>query len=266
MTHILIGTPSYGDHLATNYVSSILRLKELFEQRQPRVGVDFFFFSHAMVTYARNVFASRMLENPQYTHLLMIDSDMGFPTDLITNMLAFDKPIVATVYPKRTVDPQNIITHARAMTEDTPEQRKRALAMSYEFVGESELLLIGEGAEKRLDVQNGFVRARAAGTGIMLIKRHVFEDMLARFPELIGSHVPGGATTLTKMYFQPFNEYTFNGVVLSEDLSFCHRWTTEMGGELWAQIGLEISHLGHALHSASYIDKLLSIATRSNLS
>lgn len=265
MAYILVATPSYGDVVTTNCVNSLIMLKERLVRNQPTIESDVFFFSHASVTYARNVFASRMLEHPYYTHLLMVDSDTGFHPDLIINMLALDKPICGTLYPKRLLDLQRLMTSAREMPEDTPEQRKRALAMSYEYVGEPDLLFAGEGNERRLDIQNGFVRANAAGTGVMLVKREVIEQMLQRFPELVGPTVPGGATTLTKMFFQPFNEYLFMGHTLSEDLSFCRRWTHDLQGELWVQIAMEISHHGNMVHSATYMDKLMRIATRTDL-
>src|SRR5947209_6844141 len=35
---------------------------------------------------------------PQYSHLLFVDSDMGFGSDLVLDMLLFDEPLVGTIY------------------------------------------------------------------------------------------------------------------------------------------------------------------------
>src|SRR5271163_613616 len=38
---------------------------------------------------------------PQSTHILFIDSDMGFAPELVSDMLLFDEGVVGTVYPQR---------------------------------------------------------------------------------------------------------------------------------------------------------------------
>jgi len=266
MTRILVGTPCYDEKLTASYVSSVLQLKEACERATPRVDLDFFLFSHALVAYSRNVFASRMLEHEHYTHLLMIDADMGFPADLVPRMLAFDKDVCASVYPKRALDLDRLINTARAMPEDTPEMRQRAIAAAYEFVCEGDLGFVSEGTERRLNIDRGFVRGTGAGAGIMLIKRRVLEQMLQRYPELVAPSVPGGATTLTKIFFQPFNEYRLeDGHVLSEDLSFCRRWTQDMGGEMWLNVDVGYVHHGTFRHRAGFFDKLLAIASSADI-
>jgi hypothetical protein len=39
--------------------------------------------------------------------------------------------------------------------------------------------------------------------------------------------------------------------LLSEDLSFCHRWTTACRGRIWCKIDHEIGHVGPFLFSAT---------------
>lgn len=261
---LLVATPAYDEKVSVNYFSTMIGMKELFERAEPRIDSDFFLFSHAVISYSRNVFASRVLEHPDYTHLLMVDSDTGFNAGLILRMLEMDKPICTATYPKRTLDLQKLITLARSIPEDTPEARLKALHSAYEFVGEGDFILEGEGNEKTLNIDRGFAKCRAAGTGVMLVKREVLEKMRARFPELVAPTVPGGATTLTKEYFQPFNEYKLpDGHTLSEDLSFCYRWTSEMGGEIWTNIDQVFSHHGQTMHQAQFMDKLLAAAVRS---
>jgi hypothetical protein len=38
---------------------------------------------------------------PNSTHILFIDADMGFPPELVSDMLILDEPLVGTVYPQR---------------------------------------------------------------------------------------------------------------------------------------------------------------------
>jgi len=260
MPHVLVCTPSYGEQLATVYVNSVLQLREHLLRQKPQIPNDMYFFGYAAVAYARNVFASRMLEHAKYTHLLMIDSDMGFPPDIVVQMLAFDKPICGAIYPKRMIDLDRMITAARQMPEDTAENRRRAVASSYDFVGERYLKSRGSGARRQIDLQQGFIRADACGAGVMLIKRHVLEEMRARFPELMSSSIPPAMTGLKQPLFQPFNDYVESGVTLSEDFSFCRRWTKDLGGELWVHAASEISHHGSLTHTAKFMDKLMAMA------
>lgn len=266
MTHLLIATPCYDEKLTSSYVATTTQLIQQFERATPRIESDLFMFSHALVAYARNVFASRLLENPQYTHLLMIDADMGFHPSLVTRMLEMDKDVCAAIYPQRQLDLDQLITAARAMPADNPENRKKALHSSYKFVAEGDIYLTGAGAERKVDIDRGFVKAQAAGTGVMLIKRRVLERMRSKFPDLVAPTVPGGATTLTKEFFQPFNEYRLpDGHFLSEDLSFCHRWTKELGGEIWVNIDVDYIHHGQMRFQAAYLNKLLSVAVRHDI-
>src|SRR6266446_8812891 len=41
---------------------------------------------------------------PQCSHLLFIDADMGFPPDLVLDMVMFDEPLVGTIYRQRKPD------------------------------------------------------------------------------------------------------------------------------------------------------------------
>lgn len=263
---VLVATPAYDEKVTVTYFSTMIGIKELFERNVPRIECDFFMFSHALVAYSRNVFASRMLEHPDYTHLLMIDSDTGFHPNLVMRMLQLDKPICAGMYPKRYLDLDRLMTIARSMPEDTAEARKKALHTAFEFVAESDLMLEGEGTQRTLNIERGFARCHAAGTGVMLVKRFVLEEMRKRFPELVAPSVPGGATTLTKEFFQPFNEYKLaDGHTLSEDLSFCRRWSQEMGGEIWTNIDDEFTHQGNMRYKARFMDKLMSASVKSDI-
>src|SRR5690242_2717596 len=38
---------------------------------------------------------------PDVSHILFIDSDMGFPPEAVLDMLMFDEPVVGAIYPQR---------------------------------------------------------------------------------------------------------------------------------------------------------------------
>jgi len=74
---ILIGTPCYNGAVTIQYVSSLLRLQQMFVQK----GIEFslaMLGSESLITRARNFIVSQFLGRPQFTHLLFIDADIGF--------------------------------------------------------------------------------------------------------------------------------------------------------------------------------------------
>ena len=57
----------------------------------------------SLVTRARNTLVALFLGNPEYTHLLFIDTDITFTPDNVFRLLEMSKkkPIVAAPYPKK---------------------------------------------------------------------------------------------------------------------------------------------------------------------
>ena len=81
-------------------------------------------------------------------------------------------------------------------------------------------------------VRDGFEKSRYARTGFLLIRR----AMIEHYPELRYRHEHGAGDPLSG---SPWRSALFDcmidkatGFYLSEDFSFCRRWT-DMGGEIW---------------------------------
>ena len=53
-----------------------------------------------------------------------------------------------------------------------------------------------------------------------------------------------------------FDELYVDGLRLSEDFSFCHRWRHGCNGQVWANITHQISHVGLQQFRGSYADRL----------
>ena len=71
-----------------------------------KAGVDGIALTHyspslAGVAAVRNVGAQTALSDPDVTHILWVDSDMTFPPDALSRLLAHDEDIVGVAYPKR---------------------------------------------------------------------------------------------------------------------------------------------------------------------
>ena len=99
---ILIGVPAYGDYLRVNCAVALMSLVE----RLKAAGVEsqVVFVAVARIEVARNLFASRVLRDPGYTHLLFVDSDVGFRPEAVLRMIQKDVGVSACVYPSRQMD------------------------------------------------------------------------------------------------------------------------------------------------------------------
>lgn len=222
---ILVGTPTYNGQLTTNYTGSLLALWSEFDGQ-----LDWKTTSGTLLAWARNTLASLVLAS-DHTHLLFIDSDIAFPPSLIRRMVAFDAPIVSAVCPHRTLDPRRV--HAMSRANADPGS---AWARSLSFILELETPPVE---------RDGFYRATRTGTGLMLIKREVFETLRDAYPDL---YRPAGGTyyefqglTHVLQCFDP--AYDENGVSVGEDVSFCRRWQAT-GGQLWVVYDDAVGHVG----------------------
>ena len=164
---------------------------------------------------------------PNSTHILFTDADMGYPPELVTDMLLFNEPLVGTVYP----------------------QRKMPLSWAGSGTGAAE-------TQRRGD----FMKVEGVGFGCTLIRRDVITKMIEKFPELIDTRLslhPAGetlrqaGTTRLLRFFEKLDIKERGWV--SEDLSFCIRWG-QCGGEVWAAIGHKMSHVGPYDYSGRYLD------------
>ena len=102
-------------------------------------------------------------------------------------------------------------------------------------------------ATEEMVVREGFVKSRYAGTGFLMIRRSVLERMMEHYPELRYTHEHKGGDRLEGSRWR---SALFNcmidkdtGFYLSEDFSFCRRWT-DMGGEVWVDYTSRLEHVG----------------------
>ncbi len=99
-------------------------------------------------------------------------------------------------------------------------------------------------------MRGGFIRVRYAGTGFLMIRRAAIEKMCAHYPALRFRREHSISDPLAD---SPHRFALFEcliepetGVYLSEDFSFCKRWT-DIGGEIWADAESRLSHVGPAV-------------------
>jgi hypothetical protein len=230
--YLIVGTPCYGRLVTDLYAASLLKLVLASQQRDIRVGVQMA-GSDALITRARQNIVADFLAIEAATHLLFIDADIGFEPQQVFRLMDFDAAMTAAIYPIKRLDWDRISAAAQAGRAPL-----EASALTY-------MLEFGSG--QAIETRNGFARVSFAGTGFLLIRREALLAMIAHYPELRYAHDHRPDDKLSESRFR---SALFNcmidqetGTYLSEDFSFCRRWTA-MGGEIWADLQSRLTHVG----------------------
>ena len=169
--------------------------------------------------------AALFLEDPTATHLLYIDADISYEVEQVLRLLRFNHEVSAGLYPAKHYDWELI--------------RQKALegGGSLESAG---LAYVYDWKEPR-EMKDGFGKVTKVGTGFLMIQRRALAAMQERYPELkYKAAGPQGEKEQFAFFSCLVDE---KGVYLSEDYSFCKRWT-DMGGEIWADFESRLSHTG----------------------
>ena len=159
--------------------------------------------------------------------LLFIDSDVEFQPEAVLRMLVAKKDIICTPY--------------RVKSEDTSKS-----IYTVDFV-------------KPMILENGLIEIKAGPTGLMLIKKEVFEKIIKNFPELkIKNPVLPNPGKDHDYYYNYFDFKFDKGYSVGEDVAFCQlaraagfkifanteSWTKHHGSWTWE------GKFGEALHEA----------------
>jgi hypothetical protein len=230
---LAVATPCFGGQVSTLYLASILKLQRAvrsYSNIRMSLELD---EGDALITRSRANLVARFLDDPDLTHLLFIDADIGFEPDQAVRLLSFGADVCAAAYPIKRIDWDKV-----ERTIDARRPNPRAAALHY--------VLEVEDAD-RIVPQGGFTKVRYAGTGFLMIRRAALEQMCARYPALKfrSDHCyadPLGNSPNRFALFDCMIEPR-TGVYLSEDFSFCKRWT-DMGGEIWIDLQSRLDHVG----------------------
>jgi hypothetical protein len=252
---ILVATLCSGGTVSVDHYRSVIETILVFKQELPELKFTVAHIATSMNSYARNAFASMVLNDPTFSHLLFISADMGFHPSLIVRMLAFGKPVVGCVLPETRFDYKRF--HNSRLSVDNA-QIARYLAT--DCIGGDRALVTTRGPDgEQPQLVDGFVRVDHASTGILLIRREALQLMKEKFPELwlddSGSHyrdsgLKGGVLQCFEGFQGP------DGVFIRDDLAFCRRWTEGCGGEIWSCIDEPVSRAGEEPFLGHYLLKM----------
>lgn len=165
MAKIFIATPMYGGMCAGFYATSLINLQRVFRDQGNEAQMSFM-FNESLITRARNALANQFLKS-DCEYLFFIDADIQFRAEQVQPMIDADKDIICGIYPKKEI---NWGTVATAVKNDVP------LDNLSKYTGSWVVNLVDYAGSVTVPV-NEPLEIFAGGTGFMLIKRKVFEEL-----------------------------------------------------------------------------------------
>jgi hypothetical protein len=177
---LMVAVPMYGGQCHGIFARASADLAAMCTQ----MGIQlrfYYLFNESLITRARNYCADEFMRSGD-THLMFIDSDIGFDPRDVISLLALqsdDSPydVIAGPYPKKTISWEKIVqaVNQGAADEDPNELEK--------FVGDYVFNpLATPSGTIPLDEP---VEVSEAGTGFMMIRRATFEMYDKTFPDLL---------------------------------------------------------------------------------
>jgi len=200
--------PCYGGMLTESTFMSYIKWANTCRQ----LGIDWTIetmTNESLISRARNTLVAKFLNNPDSTHLMFVDADIGWEPWHLLVMLNRDVDVIGGLYPMKTLPVKWVVNGF-------------------------------DGAEEGAD---GLQEVSKTGTGFMLVKRHVFEK-LNQHPAVKPFNNDIG---LPKELDQHLRTYYDTAVrenrYYSEDWTFCENWR-DIGGKIWVDKRVLLRHTG----------------------
>jgi len=207
-TRVHIAMPCYGGMLTESTFMSFIKWANTARQ----LGIDWTLetmVNESLISRARNTLTAKFLDMPDATHLFFVDADIGWEPWHLLVLLNRDVDVIGGLYPMKTMPIKWVVNGF-------------------------------EGAEEGPD---GLQEVSKAGTGFLLMKKHVFEKMknhpaVKQYKNDIG---------LDPKYDQHLKTYFDTAVrqnrYYSEDWTFCENWR-DLGGRIWVDKRVLLRHSG----------------------
>ena len=207
-TKVHIAMPCYGGMLTESTFMSFIKWANTARQ----LGIDWTLetmVNESLISRARNTLTAKFLDMPDATHLFFVDADIGWEPWHLLVLLNRDVDVIGGLYPMKTMPIKWVVNGF-------------------------------EGAEEGSD---GLQEVSKAGTGFLLMKKHVFDKMkthpaVKQYKNDIG---------LDPKFDQHLKTYFDTAVrqnrYYSEDWTFCENWR-DLGGKVWVDKRVLLKHTG----------------------
>ena len=254
---IMVATPMYGGNCHGMYCKSTADLAKLGQAYEMDIKM-FYLFNESLITRARNYCVDEFMRS-DYTHLMFIDSDIGFdPHDVITLAALMDpeekdpkkrKDIMCGPYPKKTIAWEKIVAAVdKGFADENPQNLEN-------YVGDYVFNPVGT-TDGQVSL-NEPVKVLEGGTGFMMVTKHAFEEFDKAYPtykykpdHVRTKHFDG--SRYISMYFQALIDEESERY-LSEDYMFC-QWMQKVGIDVWMCPWMKLMHTGSYTFGGSLVD------------
>jgi hypothetical protein len=248
---LFLAAPMYGGQCAGMFAKSVADLSSICTSN----GIElrsYFLFNESLITRARNYCVDEFMRS-DCTHMMFIDSDIGFDPRDVLAMLALQSDdseydVLAGPYPKKCISWEKIkLAVDKGVADEDPNVLEK-------YVGDFVFNPKGGGGNIRIDQP---VEVMEVGTGFMMTRRSAFERFEKAFPHYSykPDHVRTEAFDGSREIMQFFQAEIdpVSKRYLSEDYWFCQKMI-EIGGKIWYCPWMKLQHVGSYIFGGSLID------------
>lgn len=232
MASIIIATPMYGGMCHGIFMKSVVQL--MFALRSNGHSVEFVDIANeSLITRARNTLTELFLKT-NFEYMLFIDADQGFDPGGVLRMISEDKDLIAAPVPMKAINWDRIRQASEAGIKDLENHTG-----VWNFNG-----LSAESIKTLSTTKEQILEVNQVGTGLVLIKRDVFEKMKP-YVESYRYNQPNDRNIALNHGIYNFwrTGVDESGLMLSEDYNFCKLWR-EIGGKIFLAPYVTVTHAG----------------------
>ena len=248
---LFLATPMYGGNCVGMYTRAIADLSAVCA----KYGIPlqlYFLFNESLITRARNYCADEFLRSDA-THMLFIDSDIGFNPQDVLALLAIqddDSPydVIGAPYPKKCISWEKVKQAVdKGFADEDPNKLEK-------FVGD--YVFNPKGGQREIPIGEP-VEVMEMGTGFMMIRRKTFDKYKEVFPHLhykpdhIRTEAFDGSREIMA-YFDCIID-PVSKRYLSEDYMFCYN-VQKAGMRVWFCPWMQTQHVGTYVFGGSLAD------------
>jgi hypothetical protein len=232
MASIMIATPMYGGVCHGSFMKSVMMAFDLL-----RVNghiVDFVDVSNeSLINRARNTLTEIFLRG-NFDYLLFIDADQGFEPDGVLRMINENLDVIAAPVPMKGINWSSVKALAKAGVENVQDY---TAIWNFNGLTDEAKEIISKTREQIIEVNN-------AGTGMILIKRDVFEQMKPYVKSYRNNQPSVGSIQINDGMYNFWDlSVDDSGQLLSEDYHFCKIWKS-LGGKIHLAPYVRVTHAG----------------------
>ena len=248
---LFVAAPMYGGQCAGLFCRSTNDLSAA----AVHYGIElryYYLFNESLITRARNYCVDEFLRS-DCTHLMFIDSDIGFNAQDVITMLAMmgedsEYDILCGPYPKKCIAWEKIkVAVDKGIADKDPNVLEK-------FVGD--YVFNPAGGQTEIPIGEP-VEVLESGTGFMMIQRRAFEKYKEAYPQFM--YKPDHVRTAAFDGSREIMAY-FDCIIdpetkryLSEDYMFC-QYARKAGCKVWLAPWIQLQHVGSYIFGGSLAD------------